>query len=135
VCQRLAMPDATSVFQVEGPGLDDARQLADELRARLDNAADAYGEGQIDRNQLTRITEKIRPDLEAAEQRARRPDGVPTVVQPLLGAADVRAAWEELDVAQKRAVLQALGVEVVIKPARGGPGFKPESIDVKWPED
>lgn len=135
VCQRLSMPDAASIFQAEGPGVDDARQLADELRARLDNAADAYAEGQIDRNQLTRITEKIRPDLEAAEQRLRRPAGVPAAVQPLLGTADVRAAWDELDISQKRAVLQALGLAVVINPARGGPGFKAESIDVKWPED
>jgi hypothetical protein len=116
-------------------GIDEARQLADKTRQRLDNAADAYAEGQIDRDQLTRITAKLRPELEAAEEQARRSSGVPAVLQPLLGADDVRALWDELDVAQKRVALDALGVAVVIHRARGGPGFKPESIDVKWSDD
>ncbi len=135
VCQRLSMPDAASVFQVEGPGFDEARQLADELRVRLDNAAEAYADGDIDRSQLTVITEKIRPMLEAAEQRARPPGGIPVPVQSLLSATEVRTAWGQLDVAQKRVVLEALGIEVVLKKARGGPGFKPQSVEVRWPDD
>lgn len=134
VSQRLARPDAASIFLPEGPGADEARQLADELRERLNNAGDAFAVGEIDRQTLARITGKVGPELEAAEKRAHRPDGVPPLVQELMGAADTRAAWDELDIAQKRAVLQAFRAEVVIKPARGGPGFKPDSIDIMWPE-
>jgi len=37
------------------------------LRARLDTAADDYADGKIDARQLERITARIRPALDAAE--------------------------------------------------------------------
>jgi site-specific DNA recombinase len=57
---------------------------------------------------------------------------IPTAVQDLIDANDVRAAWDDLEVAQRRAALEGLGIEVVINRARGGPGFKPESVEVVW---
>lgn len=136
VCERLSRPDAAAIFHTpQKSGIDEARQLVEKLRQRLDNAADAYAEAQIDRDQLARITAKLRPELEAAQQQARRSSGVPAVLQPLLAAGDVRAAFDKLAVAQKRAVLDSLGVDVVINRARGGPGFKAESIELRWPDE
>lgn len=47
------------------------------LRARLDTAADDYADGKIDARQLERITARIRPALDAAENRARVVDDYP----------------------------------------------------------
>ena len=133
VCERLSAPDAAAIFRVDGSDHpNEATQLADELRARMNDAADAFGMGQIDREQLARITAKLQPELEAAQKRAQPSVPVPGVVEELLQAADTRAQWNELSVAQQRTVLQALSLTVVIKPARGGPLFKPESVDVLW---
>ena len=57
---------------------------------------------------------------------------MPAGIEVLLNAADIRAAWDGLTVNQRRSALQVLGVEVVLKPARGGPGFKADSIDINW---
>ena len=133
LCQRLSQPDAAEVFRSdEGADVDAARQLVVQLRARLDDAADAYADGEIDREQLRRITDRLRPELETAEQRAQPPAGMPAGIEVLLNAADIRAAWDGLTVNQRRSALQVLGVEVVLKPARGGPGFKADSIDINW---
>jgi DNA invertase Pin-like site-specific DNA recombinase len=138
VCHRLENADAAPVFQdeVDGRSLMDARRRLDSARGRLDDAAEAYGNAQIDLQQLTRITEKIRPELEAAEQAARHADpALPEFVEQLLTAPDKRAAWDGLSLTQQRKALEVFGLRVVIKPARGGPGFKEDSIDVVWPHD
>ena len=132
LCHRLARPDAIEVFQADDSFAAQAREQVAQLRARLDGAADAYAAGLIDVHQLTRITSQTRPKLEAAERKARPVAAIPTAVQDLIDANDVRAAWDDLEVAQRRAVLEGLGIEVVINRARGGPGFKPESVEVVW---
>lgn len=138
VCHRLDNQEAAAIFQneVDGRSLTDVRHRADSLRSRLDDAAEAYANNQIDLQQLTRITEKIRPELEAAEQAVRHADpAVPEFVEDLLAAPGKREAWNGLDLTQQRKVLELFGIQVVIKPARGGPGFKEDSIDVKWLRD
>ncbi|MFC9788896.1 recombinase family protein [Rhodococcus sp. NPDC127528] len=132
VCARLSKPDALAIFESDDTASEEARDKVAELRARLDGAADAYAAGAIDTAQLARITAQLRPALEAAEMQVRPAAAVPTVVGELIDAVDKRAAWDGLEVSQQRAVLEALQVEVVIKKARGGPGFKPESVDVRW---
>ncbi len=136
VCHRLADPAAWPIFRddPDGHSLAEARQLVDDLRARLDGAAEAYGNGLIDLQQLTTVSEQIRPQLEAAEQRARQADPAePEFVEELRAAPDKRAAWDELSLTQQRKALEVFGLQVVIKPARGGPGFKEDSIEVNWP--
>ncbi|MGW4019325.1 recombinase family protein [Rhodococcus ruber] len=133
VCYRLSKPDALAVFDAEDAVSERARVKAAELRARLDGAADAYAAGSIDLDQLTRITMRTRSELEAAERILRPAAAVPTPVRQMAEAADARAVWDRLDLAQQRATLEALGIEVIVRRARGGPGFKPESVDVIWP--
>ena len=134
VCERLSKPDAIPIFHTDNSEIEQARQEVAELRARLDGAADAYAAGLIDAGQMTRITQQLRPRLEAADRRGRPAVSFPAVVHDLIDADDTRAAWDALSISQRRAVLEALRVEVVIKAARGGPGFKPESVGVVWPE-
>jgi site-specific DNA recombinase len=132
VCERLSKPDALPIFHTDDSEMDHARREVGELRARLDGAADAYAAGLIDTRQLTRITEQIRAALNAAERRAQPPVGIPTVVSDLINADDTRRAWDALDISQQRTVLECLRFEVIVKPARGGPGFKPQSVSVEW---
>jgi site-specific DNA recombinase len=133
VCERLSKPDALAIFDTDDSEMEKARREVGQLRARLDGAADAYAAGLIDTGQLTRITKQVRPALGAAERRAQPGVGIPTVVHDLIDADDTRIAWDELDVSQQRIALESLQIEVIVKPARGGPGFKPESVSIEWP--
>ena len=133
VCDRLARHDTRAIFTKDDTPEKKAQEKVAHLRARLDGAADAYAAELIDVEQLTRITAQTRPKLEAAERQAHPAATMPTVVRDLMDAEDARAAWGGLPRAQERAVLEALRLEVVIHAARGGPGFKPESVEVVWP--
>ncbi|MGH3639186.1 MAG: recombinase family protein [Mycobacterium sp.] len=131
---RLAMPDALDWLL----GDDElARQWAkkcDELQGRLDEAADSQADGKIDIRQLERITARLRPQLEAAQRErdtAMRSLDVETL-RPLAGP-EAEKCWEAMSVAQKRAVLETLRVEVVLLPrVKHGPGFEPETVDITF---
>jgi DNA invertase Pin-like site-specific DNA recombinase len=133
ICERLSRPDAASIFDTDDSASEQARKEVAALRAKLYEAADSFAANKIDQGMLERITAKIRPSLDVAERRARPAVSAPAAVQNLIGAEDRRDAWNGLSVAQRRAVLEALQIKVIIKPARGGPGFKPDSVDVLWP--
>jgi DNA invertase Pin-like site-specific DNA recombinase len=132
VCERLSKPDAASIFATDDSETEQAWKDFAELRGKLDEAADLFAADKIDQRMLERITAKIRPALEEAERRARPATSIPMVVRDLIDADDTRVAWDELSISQQRAVLEALQVEVIVKPARGGPGFKPDSVSIEW---
>jgi site-specific DNA recombinase len=133
VVARLARPDARMFFERDDEGAREARAALDALRARLDSAADSFAGGHIDAAQLHRITARLRPELEVAQRNEQRTvRGVaPALLEDLAGPV-ARERWDAMDVTQRRAVLQTLGVEVVIHPARGGSSFKPHAIEVVW---
>ena len=117
VSARLSMPDAASLFvRDDGPAREAAEKAAG-LRARLDEAADAFANGEIDRNALSRITAKLRPQIEKSEKAAAiaMPGADPEALAglPGVGAAD---RWAALSVSQKRAVLGILRWTVVLLP-------------------
>ncbi len=134
VIERLSRPDAAGIFDGNDHDAANAREHADTIRARLNLVADQYANGDIDGEQLKRITGRLRPDLEEAEavvKRSRRP-AVPDAVDELLGNRAAEA-WAGLNVTSKRAVLQVLGVTVAIMPrGKSGPGFDPSEIRFKW---
>lgn len=133
VAERLSRPDALAVFAPDDDAATAAAERAEAIRARLDTAADQYAEEAIDARQLARITGKLRPLLDAAEEEARQARAGTDLgaVGDLLGdhAADV---WEELDVHRRRQVLRVLGLRVLVMPTRRGPGFDPEDVKIKW---
>ncbi|AHD20050.1 recombinase [Rhodococcus pyridinivorans SB3094] len=132
VCERLSRADAAAIFHADDAALAQEQSKVVALRSQLDEAADMYASGTIDREMLERITARVKPMLEAAERLARPAIPMPDAVQHLIDSHDSRAVWEELSISQRRAVLECLGVQVILKPARGGPGFKPESVELMW---
>lgn len=133
VIERLSQPDALDWLLGDD---DEARRWAgrvDELTRRLAEAADAYADGAITAEQLRRITERVRPELDDAER--RRADCVVSLdleaIRPLAEPA-ARENWDAMQVAQRRAILQAMGLRVIIDRTRPGPGFRPESVRIVW---
>lgn len=133
VIGRLARPDALHWLLGDD---EDARrwsERADELTRRLSEAADSFADGAITAEQLRRITAKLQPELAAAEQ--RRAASVVSLdldaLRPLAGPK-AQERWDEMSVAQRRAVIETLGIRVLIDRTRPGPGFDPESVRVIW---
>ncbi len=134
VIGRLAEPDALDWLLGDD---DEARRLAavvDELQQRLDEAADSQADGKITTRQLERITARLSPQLEHA--RRLRDAAVRSLdIEALRPLAGPQAAerWAAMPVAAQRAVLETLGITVVILPrVKHGPGFEPETVRVDW---
>jgi site-specific DNA recombinase len=134
VIGRLAKPDALEWLLGDD---EHARRLSDrceELQRRLDEAADSQADGKITIRQLERITARLAPELAAA--RRERDAAVQSLdFEVLRKLAGPRAdeAWEAMPISARRAVLETLGMEVVITPrAKHGPGFEPDTVRVVW---
>lgn len=135
VCTRLTQPDARELFARDDTAGQEARSRVDAIRSRLDSAADAFADGAIDTQQLSRITAKLKPELAAAEADATRTAaGLDGALLSQITTSDAHQVWIGLAVTQQIAVLNALGIRVTILPARGGPGFKPEGVRIDWNE-
>ncbi|MBH0777288.1 recombinase family protein [Nocardia bovistercoris] len=133
VCARLTQPDARDLFAHDDSASVEARARLEAIRARLDGAADTFADGAIDAQQLARITAKLKPELLSAEAEvAQTIAGLDVTLISQITTQDAREVWDNLVVTQRIAVLQALGVRVTLLPARGGPGFKPESVRITW---
>jgi site-specific DNA recombinase len=134
VIGRLAMPDALDWLLGDD---ERARRLAkrcDELQGRLDEAADSQADGKITTRALERITARIAPQLEAA--RRERDAAVRSLdveaLRPLAGP-QAAARWDAMPVSARRAVLETLGIEVVLLPReKHGPGFEEETVRFVW---
>ncbi len=133
VIGRLSQPDALDWLIGDDEQARHYSDQVDALNRRLAEAADAFADAAISAEQLRRITARIQPDLDEAERRLR--ESVVTLdveaIRPLAGPAG-RQRWDEMAVAQHRAVLEALGMRVLINPTRPGPGFDPASVEIRW---
>lgn len=133
--ERLSRPDARDLLLAEDDDLaQEAMDRAQAIRARLAQAADKFADGTIDVDQLERITMKLRPQLQAAEAEAQaaRPD-LPRELVDLVAVGD-RAAerWAGLSVPQRTRIAEALLTVRILPRGKGGPGFEPESVEIKF---
>ncbi|SHT46736.1 recombinase [Mycobacteroides abscessus subsp. abscessus] len=141
VIARLQRPDALDWLMGDEQEVRRLDNRCVELQARLDDAADMFAVGKITASQLDRITAGVMPDLEAAQRDRDAAVGATDLaaVRPLAGAK-AEARWGELSVAQRRAVLETMGVEVVLMPRKlHGPGFEADTVRISmggvqvWP--
>ncbi len=132
VLGRLARPDAVGLLATDhGPERQEAADEARGLRARLDHAADDYADGLLDRRQLERITARLRPQIEAAEARARVVDDSP-LLDGLAGNDRAAEVWQTRSLNQRRAVVDLL-LDIRIHRAQSGARtFDPELVRIEW---
>ncbi|MFE2828485.1 recombinase family protein [Streptomyces sp. NPDC059271] len=129
----LSDPAASDVFQPDASAALAALERAEGLRARQTAAADDFADDLITREQLQRITRKLKVQIDEATSEARRLQ--PVDMSALDGLIGPKAGekWERLEVTQKRRVLEAIRMRIRIFPAaRKGPGFDDSTIEVTW---
>lgn len=100
------------------------------LRQRLDDLSMAFADGDITAAQLRAGSERLRSRLEVAEAAIAR-SAMRNPIAALVGADDIAARWEHLDLEQQRAIIDELCV-VTILPARRGPKFDPTTVRLDW---
>lgn len=136
IVARLQQPDALLWLAGDDDRAREAGERVEALQARLDAAADRYAEGVLDLAQLERISEKIKPQIAAAERdRLAHLSMVDADRLALLAGPQARQSWDALTVSQRHDMLLALGVRVKIDRAGRGPVFKPETVRVEWKAD
>ena len=124
VIEKLSRPDAADLITAPGKSIDIAGLRAElaTCRARLEEIAADYDDDTITRTQFLTQTERRRAKMARIEEQLAEATEV-SPLAPLIGAADVAAAWHGLTLGAQRAVLQAL-FTITVKPA--GRGFRPD---------
>jgi DNA invertase Pin-like site-specific DNA recombinase len=131
VLARLQRADVVDLLKPpDGTAREAAAEVA-QIRARLDLAADSFAEGEIDAQQLHRITERLRPRLEAAQALARVVDDSP-MLDGLVGAPDAREVWEGLPLSRQRGIVDLLMTVRILRAAQGARTFDPASVAIEW---
>jgi site-specific DNA recombinase len=112
---RLALPDARAVFTEDDTKTKAAKAEASRYRAQLEEARVSYESPDgISADALARKERSLLPLIKEADARAR-PVGTAGVLEELLSAEELRAAWQGLEMAARRSVV-ALLVQVRIGP-------------------
>lgn len=124
----------------DGEDTEALARRAQELRNLLDEAADAFADGLLDRQQLARVTGRVRAELAEVEERLIRSASSHPAAE-LVGAGDLAAAWLALDVSRRQAIVDALAVVTLHQAGRRGrpagwrPGrryFDPRTVQITW---
>ncbi|MGR7023409.1 recombinase family protein [Geodermatophilus sp. URMC 62] len=134
VIERLSRPDAIGLLaDNQRPDVGKLREQAVALRTRLDALAVEFADGALTASQLRAATERLRERLAAAEAELADAGRV-DVLGPLVHAENVRAAWDALSVARRRAVIDLLMTVRLHPPGRGTRTFRPETVVIERKE-
>jgi site-specific DNA recombinase len=134
--QRLSEPDVASRL-VRSEGLDTtaAETEAAAIRVRLTEAGDLWENGTLTAAEYKIRAARLRERLAEVEAQLST-ELTRSPIDDVVGADDVRAAWDSLDLGRKRAILQALVVVTVLPAPRGrrpsGAYFDPDSVRFTW---
>lgn len=105
-----------------------AEQELASLQQRLDEAADQYAAGELPLAMLTRIEQQLRPKIEQA-QRAMVPPITDERILQLVTAADIRAAWAGMPLAEQRKIIKTVfDVRIQRTANRGQNAFEPARV-------
>lgn len=132
VLERLSRPDAVDLLTTrEAPDTAQLRAKAAAIRERLDDLATGLEEGLLTLGAVRKSSDRLRAELAAIDaclQATIHAD----VLRPLVTAADPSGAWERLDLAQQREVVDTLMSVTLLKPETGTREFDPESVRIDW---
>ena len=134
VMLRLDTPQLAQALQ-SGAGRPSAGDPAAELieaRAKLDELADMWSSGEITRPEWLRARKPVEDRRERAERRLNASTRANAAAAWASRAGALRAAWPEMNLDQRRAVLGAVVERVVVNPTRVRGRFDPERVDVVW---
>jgi site-specific DNA recombinase len=134
VIGRLSMPDAVDLIKTDdGPDVEELRSRARALRARIEelaaDLADPDIPSAITKDAIRAAKKKLTEVEEALAETATS-----SPLSAVVGADDVRAAWERLDIDRQREVMRTL-VRVTLHPVGRGSAamvFDPETIKIEW---
>ncbi|WP_081449636.1 recombinase family protein [Cellulomonas flavigena] len=137
VLQRLDSPQMHDALT--GNEHDDAEVAAlaakvqDDERRLLD-LADMFASGEIERVGMKRAREQITPRLEANRRALAAANGRDQVVEYAGRGAELREAWDGLDLSRQVAVVKAVLAGATVLPAtqRGRRGFDPGRVVPDW---
>lgn len=133
VIGRLSQPDAAKVLarpEDEKAAIDLGREER-QLRARLNGLGEAFGVGDIDREQMKAGSKRIRDRLEVVIEQLAAMARTP-VLTGLLTAENVSEAWHALDIDSQRSVVDRLLTVVLLSPGRGARVFDPRTVETTW---
>jgi hypothetical protein len=131
VIDRLSRPDAADLLQdTDRPDIDALRDEALAIRIRMDSLAVDFADGVLTASQLRTATERMRSSL--AEIEARMADaGRVDILGPVIRAADVKATWNGLLLARKRAIIDTLMTVRIHPPGRGVRRFDSRTVTLE----
>lgn len=137
VLQRLDSPQMRDALT--GNEHDDAEVAAlavsvQEDARREQDLLDMFVAGEIDRAGMKRASETIRKRLEANRRALAAANGRDQVVEYVGRGAELRAAWDGLDLSRQVAVVKAVLAGATVMPAaqRGRRGFDPSRLVPDW---
>jgi site-specific DNA recombinase len=132
VVDRLSRPDAVELTQpAPRDDLDEVRERGRALRARLDSLSVEFADGILSTAQIKTMTKRINEQL-AEIDAVLRDSQTTRVYDGVIGAGDVDAAFDGLDLDRKRAIIDDL-LEITVRPSgRCGRVFKREDVDVLY---
>jgi site-specific DNA recombinase len=106
------------------------RHEADTLRARLDQLGADYADGHLTAGQVQIATRRIQERLDAVDGKIAAASRGRQLAR-LAGAPDISAAWADADIAEKRALVDAVCTVTLLSGSRGGV-FRPDSVRIDW---
>lgn len=139
IVARLSRPDARELLHAkvgDRPNVAVLREESSRLRARLEEIAVEFAaDTDVTPAMVRTMTAAVRARL-AANDAQLADAGRVSLLGPLVGAEDVRAAWESLDPAGRNdrrrqvvAVLLSVGLHGV---GRGTRTFRPDTVGLDW---
>jgi site-specific DNA recombinase len=131
---RLSQPDAADLFNPpeSGPNKSELIREADRLRRKLDGLAVLYEEGTLTAKGVRQSSDRLKAQLADIDEKLAEVNGIPRAARTIVKAADVRAAWESLEVADRREIIRVLAVIHIHPPGRGATVFRPETVRLDW---
>jgi DNA invertase Pin-like site-specific DNA recombinase len=123
----------------EGVDVEALDRREREIGNQLDELEEMYTARTWTRARVEKIAAKLNAELDGIqEQRVQAAAGHPAAV--LIGAADIEAAFESLDISRRQVIVDALCTVVLLPAPRGRPAgwrpgehyFDPRAVQIEW---